>query len=355
MTPGIYVGVDSGGTLTNVDIVVRAADGHERRKSYQAAECLSGALEHALIPKVLGRILARLPMELEELTSELEPVTSEKLPTYVWVGAAGYTSWTRDEFTTALLDIRPTIPGEVAAMGAANDAVTLLLASGADGIVIAGTGSNVILQSKDGTLHQAGGHDWVACDYGSGFWIGLEGIRRAFRDYEAGIDSTLLQRLRYTYGVRSPTDHRGLISKMRDLAIASPDLKREIARFTALVCSAAEKGDSASQNLVKNAAEELAEVAVVALRRWFSTEELASGVCLFLCGSVLNNKFYRDAFESQIRMRLRSSSGDQLPVAFESSLTGSDSCVKLASQLDRLAGETVRLPIDFRPSIVEFK
>jgi len=116
VTPGIYVGVDSGGTLTNVDIVVQAADGHERRKSYEAPECLSGALEHALIPDVLRRILLRLPKELEDLTSELDPVTSEELPTYVWVGAAGYTSWTRDEFTTALLDIRSTIPGEVRAM-----------------------------------------------------------------------------------------------------------------------------------------------------------------------------------------------------------------------------------------------
>ena len=50
-------------------------------------------------------------------------------------------------------------------------------------------------------------------DYGGGFWIGLKAIRQAYRDYESGVDSVLLQRLRQVYGIR-PDDHHGLIAKL---------------------------------------------------------------------------------------------------------------------------------------------
>lgn len=346
MTAGVYVGVDSGGTRTNVEIVVEDDRGQIRRSTYESGDSLSGALEHALIPKVLGRVLAPLSMQIDELTDG-------DLPTYIWVSAAGYTPWTRDEFNTAILEVGPTLHHRMVAIGAANDAVSLLLGSGADGIIIAGTGSSVIVRPADGAMYQAGGHEWVACDYGSGFWIGLEAIRRAFRDYESGAESVLLQRLREAYGIRS-NDHRGLISKMRDLAIADPNMKGEIARFTASVCGAAERGDLASQNLVKAAAEDLADVASVAVRRRFTAEELSAGIRLVQCGSLLNNLFYRSAFEGQIEMRLRSGFDQRVSVTWDRALTGSESCVNMARRLRQPHLDIMRLPVEFRPSIIQF-
>lgn len=342
MNPGVFVGVDSGGTRTNVEVVVRNESGQERRSTYEAGESLSGALDPVLIPKVLGRLLAPLAMHLDEMSSD-------DLPTYVWVSAAGYTPWTRDEFNTAILEVGPTLSGQVIAVGTANDAVSLLLGSGAQGIVIAGTGSSVIVRSSDGAMHQAGGHEWVACDYGSGFWIGLDAIRRAFRDFEAGTESVLLQRLREAYGVRA-SDHRGLIAKMRDLAIADPNMKAEIARFTVSVCGAAERGDLASQNLVKGAAEDLADVMAIAIRRRLTTDELAGGIRLVECGSLLNNPFYRSAFESQIDMRLRSGLEKPVAISWDRALTGSGACVALARRLTEPHLDIMRLPVEFRPS-----
>lgn len=345
MIPGVFVGVDSGGTRTNVEVLVRGENGHERRSSYEAGESLSGALDPGLIPKVVGRVLAPLAIKLDE-------IGAEELPTYVWISAAGYTPWTRDEFNTAILEVGPTLANCVVAVGAGNDAVSLLLGSEANGIIIAGTGSSVIVRSSDGVMHQAGGHEWVACDYGSGFWIGLDAIRCAFRDYEAGTDSVLLQRLREAYGVR-PSDHRGLIAKMRDLAIADPEMKAEIARFTVSVCGAAERGDLAAQNLVKGAAEDLADVAAVAVRRRLSSDELASGVRLVECGSLLNNLFYRSAFEAQIEMRLRSGQEKPVSITWDRALTGSGACVALAQRLTKPHLDMLRLPVEFRPSVIQ--
>ena len=346
MTAGVYVGVDSGGTRTNVEIVIESEDGQCRRTTYESGDSLSGALEYGLIPKVLGRVLAPLSVHIDELTNE-------DVPTYVWISAAGYTPWTREEFNTAIFEVGPALHGQIVAIGAANDAVSLLLGSGADGIIIAGTGSSVIVRPSDGTMYQAGGHEWVACDYGSGFWIALDAIRRAFRDYESGTESVLLHRLRESYGIRG-NDHRALISKMRDLAVADPNMKGEIARFTASVCGAAERGDLSSQNLVKAAAEDLADVASVAVRRRFTADELSQGIRLVECGSLLNNVFYRSAFEAQIEMRLRSGFEKQVAITWDRALTGSASCVSLARRLTAPHLDIIRLPVEFRPSVIQF-
>jgi len=265
MSASVLVGVDSGGTRTNVEVVVEDERGDKRSVSYEVGESLSGALVTSLIPETLGRILAPLDPRLEELAIE-------GLPVFIWISAAGYSPWTRDDFNIALQDLGPTIAnGAVHSIGVANDAVSLLLGSRCDGIVIAGTGSSVIVKAADGTMNQGGGHEWVACDYGSGFWIGLQAIRTAYRDYEAGRDSVLLQRLRQVYGIRAD-DHRGLIAKLRDLSIADSNMKKEIARFTASVCAAAERGDMSAQNLVKDGAEDLGDE-TAGLLRWNCTAD----------------------------------------------------------------------------------
>lgn len=345
MTTGVFVGVDSGGTRTNVEIRVVDADGNERSSSYESSESLSGALTPALIPQTLGRILAPIHTRLDDLEVD-------GLPVYIWISAAGYTPWTRDDFNLALQDIGPTIVGgAVHSIGVANDAVSLLLGCGSDGIIIAGTGSSVIVKTGDGRLHQAGGHEWVACDYGAGFWIGLQAIRTAYRDFEAGVDSVLLQRLHEVYGIR-PDDDRGLISKLRDLAIADPNMKKEIARFTASVCDAAERGDLAAQNLVKDGAEDLADSAAGLLRRQFTMDEMALGLNLVQCGGLLGNALYRSSFEAQIELRLRSGSEQRVNITWQRVTVGSGACLQLAHDLTGSPSDLLRSDVAFRPSIV---
>jgi N-acetylglucosamine kinase-like BadF-type ATPase len=211
------------------------------------------------------------------------------------------------------------------------------------------------VKSEDGHLHQAGGHEWVACDYGSGFWIGLKAIRAAYRDYEAGTDSVLLQRLRQVYGIR-PDDNRGLIAKLRDLAVADPNMKKEIARFAASVCDAAERGDVPAQNIVKEEAEDLADVTAGLLRRQFTASELTQGVGLVECGSLLGNTLYRTSFEAQIELRLRSGIEQRAAIAWQRVTTGGAACIRLARDLaEPGAIELLRSEVAFRPSIVRIR
>src|SRR5215472_18326584 len=62
---------------------------------------------------------------------------------------------------------------------------------------------------------------------GSGFWVGLNAIRAAYRDFASGTDSVLLQRFRQVYGIRND-DGRAFIAKLRDLAIADSNMKRRL-------------------------------------------------------------------------------------------------------------------------------
>lgn len=286
MSSYVLVGIDSGGTRTNVELV--AANGSDTRYSYESSYTLSGTLPPSKYPEILRRILA--PGETFFVDNDLSDS-----PTFIFISAAGFAQPTRDDFMSAMGEVLPTVfGGMVAAAGAANDTVTLLIGHEADAAIIAGTGSNVVVRASDGRLYQAGGHGWVACDQGSGFWIGLRATRQACRDFESGEDTVLLQRFRHLYGIRVDDDHDlRLIAKLRDLSIAEDAMKGEVARFAVSVCDAAERGDTAAQNITKLEAEDLADSAAVALRRLFTTQKLKSGVTVVQCGGLLTNRFYR--------------------------------------------------------------
>lgn len=345
MKPGVYVGVDSGGTRTNVEILLVDRAGDSRSSTYEVGDSLSGTLSMSLIPGVLSRIFSPLNMCLTDMAAR-------GFPCYIWISAAGFSPWTRDDYAFALDNVSTTVAdGEVVAIGAANDAVSVLLGSRADGIVIAGTGSSTLVKSPDGDLHQAGGRDWVGSDYGSGFWIGLRAIRQAYRDFEAGMDSVLLQRFRQFYGIRAEDD-RGLIAKIRDLGISDERMKKEIARFTISVCDAAERGDLGAQNIVKSEAEDLADVTAACLRRRFTKEELAAGLKLVQVGSVIGNSFYRRSFESQLQMRLLSGTEEKASISWQTETTGAGAAVRLAGDLVSGSAELLKLSRDYRPVIV---
>ena len=57
---GIFVGIDSGGTRTNVEILAVKNSGDHFSASYEEGVCLSGALAPERIPETLNRIVARL-------------------------------------------------------------------------------------------------------------------------------------------------------------------------------------------------------------------------------------------------------------------------------------------------------
>jgi N-acetylglucosamine kinase-like BadF-type ATPase len=340
----IFIGIDSGGTRTNV-LISSTAD-LEISGQYEVGESLSGAVASQSYPRVLHKILTRA----DSLIARNAPAGAR---VYVFISAAGFSVASREEFMATLRRVCPDhIGGRITAAGAANDAVSLIMGLRAAAVVIAGTGSNIVLAPSSGFV-QIGGHNWVACDQGSGFWIGLGAIRRAFRDLEAGTESTLLERLYETYGIHQH-DTAALIEKAYDLAVNDHSTKRDIARFAASVCGAAERGDVASQNIVKAEAEALADLMAVGLRRHFLDEDLAAGITVVQAGSVMANEFYRASFENQLEMRLRSPHPTAAELNWKRVWTGLDAAIQLAQDLAEGSMDVGSVAVAFRPVVIRF-
>ena len=67
---------------------------------------------------------------------------------------------------------------------------------GGPGILqIAGTGSNTIGRAPDGSRESAGGWSSRLGDEGSGYWIGLHGLRRALHAYDRDEPTQILKRV----------------------------------------------------------------------------------------------------------------------------------------------------------------
>jgi N-acetylglucosamine kinase-like BadF-type ATPase len=340
----VFVGVDSGGTRTNVVVVV---EGTNSRREYEVDESLSGALEPQEYADCLRAILAPLGKAYESLQAE-------NRPTYVFVSAAAYTPRVRNDLIKAISTVVPSVAGpQVVAAGIANDSLSLLIGSGATGIVIAGTGSNVLIKPTSGDPIQVGGHEWVACDNGSGFWIGLRAIRQAYRDFEDRENSVLLQRFRQLYRI-DPGDDNAILAMLRKLSIAGPNMKKDIARFATDVCGAAQRGDPQAQNIVKAEAEDLGDMLAAGIRRALSSQAIMSGVSIVQCGGVLGNEFYRAAFETQVEMRLLSASAEKANIQWQRVSTATDAAVNLARSLRDSTDDLLALGEGHRPAIVRF-
>ncbi|GIV62294.1 MAG: hypothetical protein KatS3mg044_1160 [Rhodothermaceae bacterium] len=76
---------------------------------------------------------------------------------------------------------------------------------GAGGVlVLAGTGSIVLARDRHGGFHRAGGWGYLLGDEGSGYAIGLAGLRAVAGAFDGGPATTLTARLARHHGITSP-------------------------------------------------------------------------------------------------------------------------------------------------------
>ncbi|MEP7160609.1 MAG: BadF/BadG/BcrA/BcrD ATPase family protein [Dermatophilaceae bacterium] len=322
---GAYVvlGVDGGGTRTSlrVGLAGRAADelagapcpasGHRPWRVLREIT-VDAPLHGTVGPEAYPGSLTGI---LEAADEILDEEGQHNAPVVVAIGAAGVTSATRDDMERALVDaLQGAMGGRIRAAVACNDVVALLVGHAADGAIIAGTGSNVLLRvgmsahpptiavpaAED--LIQVGGQDWVVSDEGSGFWVGLTGMRQAYRDVEDGVASELACRLLSAYGL-GPGQAPELIPHLRGAAVAGPDMKRGVARFAVSVCEAARAGDAAAQDLVRAQAEALADRMALGMRRHLGPRRWDRGMRFVQCGGLIGNDFFRRRFEERLAMR----------------------------------------------------
>lgn len=124
-------------------------------------------------------------------------------------------------------------------------------------IVLAGTGSFVHLQTRDGRSHHAGGMGPVLGDYGSAYDIGLRGLRAAFiSTWLASRHTSLCAAMPAALGVE---DLRGIFHLAYEARALN---RRTIAALASTVDREAEAGDAVAAQCIRDAADELADLAV---------------------------------------------------------------------------------------------
>lgn len=158
----------------------------------------------------------------------------------------------------------------------------------AGAVLIAGTGSMACGVDPHGNYHTVGGWGQTLGDEGSGYYIGLEGMRAAIHGYDGLIPpTTLTERLLRYFELNTLAE---IIAKIYD----PPIEKKEIASFAIEVAQAAQAGDAAAANIVENAAQWLYRLAL-SITRTCTTQTLG------YIGSVISHNSF---IHTQLTQRL---------------------------------------------------
>lgn len=231
----VFVGVDGGGTRTRAVIVDEAG-----RELARAEE--EGAVVTAQEPEEAAAAVGRAVREAAERADVSLPAAA------LWAGLAGAgATAARAAVTKELrrLDLATRMVVGTDVEAAFHDA----FGNGPGILLIAGTGSIVQARTRDGTEHRVGGWGRLLGDEGSGYAMGLEGLRAVMRAADGRIPPTALAGdvLRHC-GVEKADDLVGWTGAAS---------KGEIAALAPVVVQAAEAGDEAAEGIVQEAVDAL--------------------------------------------------------------------------------------------------
>lgn len=188
--------------------------------------------------------------------------------------------------------------GEALPLLIVNDAVVAMVAvlKRLHGIlVIAGTGS-ICLGYREGTPApvRCGGWGHLLADEGSGYQIGLEGLKAVLQAFDGRKPATTLtQRVLTELKLQSPTDLIGW-------TYMGGNGKTEIAALARIVHEEAAGGDAASLAILDRAAEELFSLIPPVQRALFGETGEEVEIALW-GGNLLNVAAYRERFLEKVR------------------------------------------------------
>lgn len=187
----IYIGVDGGGTKTQV-LVMRGDQGASVIAPSSNPSSVGRDEAQHVILKAIDDCLRALSLTHTEVAG-------------LSVCMAGVDR--KNEMDAIRLVFEAQFPR--AAVEITNDALAALTAGtkGEPGVVlIAGTGSIAIGESADGQVHRAGGYGYLLGDEGSGFAIGRAGLAAAIQSFESRLTPTKLwDRAAMAYDVTHPS------------------------------------------------------------------------------------------------------------------------------------------------------
>ncbi len=302
------IGIDGGGTKTQAKAVSLKGDLLAEAKSGSSNLCSNSFEAVEANIKTLVNLL--------KIESIINPVA-------VCIGTAGLNGLNAPEKIHGIL---------ADATGCTNirvigDMELPLFALGDDhevAALISGTGSVASARSKSGKTSRVGGWGHIVGDEGSGYWLTVQAIGEAMREFDGRGEKTILtQMLLDAFGCSTPPSFITMIHDRLN--------KQMLAEKSFLVEEAATKGDSVANKILLKGADLLFELLCAAIK----TAELGEDFSILLMGGVLTKS-------QLIPNILKESILSRYPHAkiIEDSLEAVDCAVKVAAQmLKGLEGE----------------
>jgi N-acetylglucosamine kinase-like BadF-type ATPase len=294
----VVLGIDGGGTHTRASIV--AGDrvlAHAESGSIKRLRVGADAAE-ANLRALLKDVFAKAGVS--SLSGACVGVASASMP--------GVKEWITAVFNDFGIDRSEVVGDEVIALDAAFH--------GGPGILqIAGTGSNTVGRAPDGTREGAGGWSSRLGDEGSGYWIGVNSLRRALHAYDREQPTKILDKVGEIWG--TPT-----LRELINLGDSTPG--PDFAALAPAISDLADAGDPVAQETLAQAAADLVEFVLLVRAKLRRKHNIAGEVPVAWTGGVIEHMtLVREAFFAGLK-----AAAPQMPV-------GRDAVVPLEGALWR--------------------
>lgn len=258
----VVLGIDGGGTHTRAVIakgsrVLGRAQGGSIKRLRVGAEIAEENLR-ALLNEVFFK------SGISRVDAASAGVASASMP--------GIPEWITEVFREYSIPRSEVVGDEVIALDAAFH--------GGPGILqIAGTGSNCIGRTASGATESAGGYSSVLGDEGSGYWIGLHGIRQGLRAHDRSEPCVILDRVGKVWGTET-------LAELVDYGNQTPG--PDFSALAPVIAGAAADGDAVAQRVLLQAAADLADFSLLVRRKLRQRHGLTEEVPAAFIGSVLD-------------------------------------------------------------------
>jgi N-acetylglucosamine kinase-like BadF-type ATPase len=287
----VILGVDGGGTRTRASIV---ADGRILARGE------SGSIKRLRVGAAASEA------NLRALLKEVYALAGVSQVRAASVGVASASMPGTSEWITAVLrdfsaERTEVVGDEVIALDAA-------FHGGAGILQIAGTGSNTIGRAADGTRECAGGWSSRLGDEGSGYWIGVNSLRRALHAHDRERPTQILKRVGEIWGTPNLDD-------LINLGDGTPG--PDFAALAPAINELAEAGDAVAVAVLAQAAADLIEFVLLVRSKLRRKHNIAGEVPVAWTGGVLSHmKLVREAFFAGLK-----AAAPEMPVAREEAIS----------------------------------
>jgi glucosamine kinase len=272
----VILGIDGGGTNTRAAIVANGkVVGTGQSGSIKRLRVGAEAAE-ANLRAALKEAFAQSGMK--DIDAASCGVASASMP--------GITEWIAAVFSDFGIEKFEVVGDEVIALDAAFQ--------GGPGILqIAGTGSNTIGRAADGSRESAGGWRSRLGDEGSGYWIGVNAVRRALHAYDREEPTQVIAKVSEIWGTPTMDDFINLGD-----STPGPDY----AALAPVIHELAEAGDPVAVGVLGQAAADLVAFVLLVRSKLRRKHKIAGEVPVAWTGSVIEKTpMVREAFFKGLR------------------------------------------------------